>query len=246
MSKLVWNASCLAELRGWRHPYLGRRQRSCLKGLLMKRLLGLGVLALAGSIGSAQAAVITFEDIAVGVGVDSFHAGASDPVSGGFLFDASNHSHIANAAWATDNGGTYLVVDDVLGPDVLTISPQAGGAFALTSIDISEAHFSTSIFARQVQVVGNLFGGGTVSTTLFLDSNLVENVLANYFQTFNFGAAWGNLASFTLTGAGALVGGNYYAIDNVNVGAAVPEPATLSLLGLGAACLFGRRRRTAR
>lgn len=212
----------------------------------MKRLLGLGVLVLAGSIGSAQASVITFEDIAVGVGVDSFHAGASDPVSGGFLFDASNHSHIANAAWATDNGGTYLVVDDVLGPDVLTISPQAGGAFALTSIDISEAHFSTSIFARQVQVVGNLFGGGTVSTTLFLDSNLVENVLANYFQTFNFGAGWSNLASFTLTGAGALVGGNYYAIDNVNVGAAVPEPATLSLLGLGAACLFGRRRRTAR
>ena len=130
----------------------------------MKRLLGLGVLALAGSIGSAQAAVITFEDIAVGVGVDSFHAGASDPVSGGFLFDASNHSHIANAAWATDNGGTYLVVDDVLGPDVLTISPQAGGAFALTSIDISEAHFSTSIFARQVQVVGNLFTNVRVHT----------------------------------------------------------------------------------
>jgi hypothetical protein len=56
------------------------------------------------------------------------------------------------------------------------------------------------------------------------------------------------LSSFTLTGLGALAGpgSNYFAIDNVVVGTAVPEPGTLSLLGLGSAYLFGRRRRTRR
>ena len=42
------------------------------------------------------------------------------------------------------------------------------------------------------------------------------------------------------------VGSNYYAIDNVVVGAAVPEPGTLSLFGLGCAYLSGRRRRNHR
>jgi hypothetical protein len=73
----------------------------------------------------------------------------------------------------------------------------------------------------------------------------VNNVFGNHFQTFVLGPEFGNLASFRLTGGGALAGrgGNYYAIDNVVVDAAVPEPATLSLLGLGSAYLVARRRR---
>ena len=212
----------------------------------MKRLLALGALTLAGSIGSAEAALITFEDIGVPVGTEVVYSGANDPISGGFRFDAASHSHIANRVWGTDNGGTSMVVDDVLGPDAVTVSPIAGGPFALTSIDLSEAHDQAFFTARQVVITGNLWAGGTISQTLFLDNNLVDHVFANYFQTFFFGAAWGSLSSFTLNGAGALAGGgNYYAIDNVGVGAAVPEPGTLSLLGLGSAFLFGRRRRTA-
>ena len=71
----------------------------------------------------------------------------------------------------------------------------------------------------------------------------MNNVFANYFQTFLLDAAFGNLSSFTLTGVGALgPGSNYYAIDNVVVNTQVPEPGTLSLLGLGSAFLFVRRR----
>jgi len=213
---------------------------------MMKRLLALGALALAGSIGSAEASTITFEDIGVLSGTEVLYNGANDPISGGFRFDAASHSHIANRVWGTDNGGTSMVVDDVLGADAITVSALSGDPFALTSLDISEAHNSAFFTARQVEITGNLFGGGTVSKTLFLDNNLVNNVFANYFQTFVFDAGWGSLSSFTLNGAGALAGGgNYYAIDNVVVDRAVPEPGTLSLLGLGSAFLFGRRRRTA-
>lgn len=208
----------------------------------MRRLLALAALVLAGSIGRAEASTVTFEDIGVAVGTDLTYF-SPDPISGGFLFDAQTHSHISNAAlWNTDNGGSYLVVDDFLGPDVLTVSPLAGGPFALTSIDISEAHGLFGFYARQVLITGNVFGGGTVSRNLVLDNNWAP-VLANYFQTFIFDAGWSSLSSFTLNGSGAPVAGNYYAIDNIVVADAVPEPGTLSLLGLGSAYLIRRRRR---
>ena len=201
---------------------------------------------LPGASARAQATTINFEDLAVAPGTEVFHDGGTDPISGGFLFDAQNHSHIANAFWNTDNGGTYLMVDDFLGPDVLTVSPLSGGPFALTTIDVSEAHPLDCCYARQVLITGNVFGGGTVSRTLVLDNNWGP-VLANYFETFTFDAGWGSLSSFTLNGAGAFAG-NYYAIDNVVVGSAasVPEPGTLSLLGLGSAYLIRRRRRNRR
>ena len=210
----------------------------------MRRKLALVALVLAGSIARAEASTVTFEDIGVAVGADVTYF-SPDPISGGFLFDAQTHSHIANASWNTDNGGSYLLVDDFFGPDALTVSPLSGGPFALTSLDISEAHGLSGFYARRVLITGNVFAGGTVSRNLVLDNNWA-NVLANYFETFTFDAGWGSLSSFTLTGAGAPVAGNYFAIDNVVVTAAVPEPGTLTLLGLGSAYLIRRRRRNSR
>lgn len=58
-----------------------------------------------------------------------------------------------------------------------------------------------------------------------------------------FDSDWQNLASVTLLGIGDPAGGNYWALDNIVVDTAVPEPGTLTLLGLGSACLIRRRRR---
>ena len=95
-------------------------------------------------------------------------------------------------------------------------------------------------------------GGGTISTLLILDNNFTD-VVANYFQTFIFDSSWSNLSSVALNGIGATCcgqpPGNYFAIDNIVVDVAptaVPEPGTLSLLGLASAYMVGRRRRNRR
>ena len=206
------------------------------------------VILFAASVGNARAAsIINFEDLALDTG-----GVGGDRISGGFFFDTAwNHSHIDNGTWGTSNGTTFMMIDNVaanLGGtnNTTTFSPTGGGPFSLSSIDVSEAG-NTGTMARQVQVTGNLFGGGTVSTTLVLDLNLVDAATANYFQTFIFGPAWTNLSSVSLNGMGALCcgsPGNYYGIDNivVDVASPVPEPGTLSLLGLGSAYLLRRHR----
>jgi PEP-CTERM motif len=207
----------------------------------MRRVLTLVALLVAGNIGNAYAAVITFEDLAVAPGTIT---NEGDLVSGGFLFDTlADHSHRANRNADADNGSTYMGIDDVAGDNPTTFSRTGGGAFALTSIDIAE-WLAGDAYARQIQVTGNLFGGGTVSALLTLDG-IFDGIgpLAD-FQTFTFGAAWGNLSSVVLKGIGSpsFFGQDYFAIDNIGV-EVVPEPGTLSLVGLGFAYLFGRRRR---
>ena len=220
----------------------------------MRRILALVALVLAVNIGNAQASVITFEDLAL----DTAGVGG-DRTSGGFFFDTAwNHSHIDNGTWGTSNGSKFMLIDNVATPlvgnnNTTTFSPTSGSPFTLTSMDISEAGGLTSVStsARQIQVTGNLFGGGTVSTLLFLDLNFIDGVTANYFQTFTFDPTWTNLSSVSLDGIGGQCcgpsPGNYYGIDNIVVnGAAAPvpdEPGTLGLMGLASAYLFRLRRR---
>ena len=179
----------------------------------MRRLLRSAaalILLLAGSIGNAQAAVITFEDLALNDG------SGGDVTSGGFFFDTLfNHSHIDINGWGTSNGTKFMMTDNVGSPvgqnTSTTFSPTVGAPFTLTSIDISEAGGltgQTSTSARQVVVTGNVAGGGTVTTTLNLDLNFVDGTTANYFQTFTFGPSWTNLSSVSLSGIGSLCCGN--------------------------------------
>jgi hypothetical protein len=206
------------------------------------------VLFLAATVSGAHAATINFEDHAVSPGTAMPLTG--DPASGGFGFDTLGDIFQWANASTSDNGSTYLVLENLGGENRTTLSAVDGAPFALLSMDLSEWQTEQSS-ARQVAVTGNLFGGGTVSTLLTLNGDFNENVLANYFQTFTFDTAWGNLASVVLVGTGSTFNGgtgNYFGIDNIEVGAAtqVPEPGTLSLFGIGSAILAGRRRRKAR
>ena len=216
----------------------------------MRRFLALVALVLAGSIGNAQGATITFEDHAVSSGTALPLSG--DTTSGGFFFDmASNVYQFANNSALVDSGSTYMVIEG--DPLSQTTFSQIGGApFALTSIDFAEWQSDSPgshAYPQQIMVTGNQIGGTTVFATLFPDGIFDGPGGQPDFQTFTFGPQWANLVSVVLLGTGATTGSlNYFAIDNVGVdtAAAVPEPGTLSLLGLGSAYLFGRRRRNRR
>src|SRR5262245_16327418 len=212
----------------------------------MRRFLALGALFVVATIGSAQAATITFEDQGF-VPTPPFNADPrnGDLTSGGFFFDMAGPNpvyQLANNSAGIDNGTTYLVTEGT--PSQVTFSPSGGGPFALKSFDYAE--WQERATAHQINVTGNLIGGGTATPTpLVLDLDL--NSSGPDFQQAIFNSAWTNLASVVLVGTGATFGSlNYFAIDNINVevGAVpVPEPGTLTLLGLGFACLMRRRDR---
>jgi hypothetical protein len=214
----------------------------------MVRILAVGALVIAASIGTARGATITFEDQGF-VPVPPFNAEprAGDLTSGGFFFDtASNVYQLANNSALVDNGTTYLVTQGNDPLSRVTFSQVSGAPFALTSIDYAE--WQQLATARQITVTGNLAGGGTVSTLLPLDFVFDGPGGQPDFQNFVFDPSWTNLLSVSLTGSAATFGNlNYFAVDNITVDtAAVPEPGTLTLLSLGSAYLISRRRRNGR
>jgi len=201
---------------------------------------------------TSQAGTIDFEDVAVAPGSNlSFLA---DLNSGGYFFDTSENEHHlvnANVSYA-DSGSTFLVIHNVVGNNALTMSLIGGGTFRLNSAQLAEGfnHASGSFGdnATSILITGNIFGGGTISTTVILDGindgpgGLADFQLAT-FWTGGGGPAWDNLTSVVFDG----IGGNdsRMGIDNIIVN--VPEPSSLALVGMGIfACAWRKLARKAR
>jgi hypothetical protein len=100
--------------------------------------IGSRTIGSCGSIGSAQAAVITFEDLPV----DPPGTFDGDRISGGFFFDSpTNHTHVDDGTnWGADNGTTIMVIDAFGADNDIIFSQIGGGPFALTGIDLSRAN----------------------------------------------------------------------------------------------------------
>jgi len=209
----------------------------------------LSVVVLIGAfVARANAVVINFEDIAAAPGTDFIEA---NETSAGFFFTSpSNHIHRDNAGSNSsfaDNGSTYLLIHDNGGQNpnnALTMATVSGATFSINGLDLSEGFLGFG--ADSVHVLGNLFGGGTISTDFVLDGIIDGNGPLNDFEHVSFGAGWTNLTSVTFSGVAGTVNEHAFAVDNIEVDRAnVPEPSLVLLLGIGLAGLGVYKRKRA-
>jgi hypothetical protein len=107
------------------------------------------------------------------------------------------------------------------------MTSAGGGTFSLNALDgdklwNDDASAAAGGFpnATEIDVLGNLLGGGTVSATLLLNGGTA-------FQHFTLPGTFTNLTSVVFEGNAD----HSIAIDNITANTAVPEPTSILLLG---------------
>jgi PEP-CTERM motif len=166
----------------------------------------------------------------------------------GFVF-SSSHFHTIDSLGCSfggcvSDGSIYLGVDGPLLGQPITMTALGGGAFSLSGFDASMLWVDSAAAAAggypngdHINLLGNIQGGGTVSTSFLLGSG---------FSTFTMGAGWTNLSSVVFSAS--VVGGTTdasFGLDNIVVngaGSSVPEPSSLALLASGLVIFAARRR----
>lgn len=169
-----------------------------------------------------------------------------DILSGGYSFDTfENVSRLVNGhPEYADSGSTFMAVANQLDENTITMTLIGGGTFRLNNVQLAEALSplrNQAENATSVLITGNIFGGGTVSTTVILDGVNDGVGGAADFQLATFNASWDNLTSVVFDGVGDGVSGTFsrFAIDNITVN--IPEPSSLALAGIGLLVLTGRK-----
>ena len=191
----------------------------------MKKLFVLIVVLL--SVNIAPASTIDFEGV-IPIGSDYFGMPIFTYTEKGFDFtdfDSGNNNAIFGSSSGINNDGNMT---DILAwyPDSsFDISESNGALFSIHSFD---AACMTGESTGSFVVTGFLGGGGTL-TTSFANTTVA-------WQSYSFDDTWTGLSSVRIQNIQMSNG----AIDNITL--VVPEPLTLSLLGLGGLMLRRKRR----
>ena len=188
--------------------------------------------------------VVDFENVVGGPGTTAmgpnqyFLPNGGDFVSDGFEFHVNGqNSHVTSlqmcSPLCTLNGTNVFIGS--LGPTALTMSKLGGGVFHLQNFD-GAGNFAAYFGPQQINVVGTVYGGGTVSQTFGIDPTINASGTLNFTSNILDRVTFSNLTSVTFSSSGALYAiYNGFAIDNITFAAtaAIPEPASFALLLAG-------------
>jgi hypothetical protein len=188
-------------------------------GLTINGAYGDGVTALTDGIGSYGEAG---EGFTGNVDVDY---GPGSP-----LFWTTGYSDLVNVMYEQENSGEYLQ---------LTLTADAGYEVLLYDFDLGS--WLGDYAVRSVRV--------TDETNAVLYESLADTLLLSAHSAYDFNTPLsGQSLTITVDQLGLATASDNIGIDNVRFGQTqttqpIPEPATVTLLGLGIAALIGRARR---